>query len=63
MKHGSILCFTDVSGVQWFSSGLGNSSSESWDSGSIELREGQNGFAIGLRVSGNVPRYNLSCSR
>lgn len=63
MKHRSILCFTDVSGVQWFSSGLGNSSSESWDSGSIELREGQKDFAIGLRVSGNVPRYNLSCSR
>lgn len=65
MKHmGSILCFTDVSGVQWFSSGLGSSSSsESWDSGSLELQEGQNDFAIGLQVSGNVPRYNLSCSR
>lgn len=63
MKHWSILCFTDVSGIQWFSSGLGNSSSQSWDSGSVELQEGQNDFAIGLRVSGNVPRYNLSCGK
>eukprot|EP00066_Takifugu_rubripes_P017607 XP_011606873.1 PREDICTED: uncharacterized protein LOC105417078 [Takifugu rubripes] len=63
VSKGTTLPSFYVSGVQWFSSGLGNSSSESWDSGSIELREGQNDFAIGLRVSGNVPRYNLSCSR
>lgn len=54
---------SDVSGVQWFRSGLGNSSSDLQDSGSVELHEGQNDVAIDLRVSGNVPRYNVSCSR
>lgn len=29
----------------------------------MELQEGQKDVVIGLRVSGNVPRYNLSCSR
>ncbi|CAG08983.1 unnamed protein product [Tetraodon nigroviridis] len=52
-----------VSGVQWFFSSSGNSNSDFQDSGSVELWEGQNDVVIGLRVAGNVPRYNLSCSR
>lgn len=63
VKRGRVLRSADVSGVQWFRSGLGNSSSDFQDSGSIELPEGENDVIIGLRVSGNVPRYNLSCSR
>lgn len=63
MKGGRVLRSADVSGVQWFLSGLGSSSSDFQDSGAIELWEGQNDVAIGLRVSGNVPRYNLSCNR
>lgn len=63
MKRRSTLCSADVSGVQWFSSYLGNSSLEFQDPGSLELLEGQNDIVIGLRVFGNVPGYNLSCSR
>lgn len=63
MKRGRVLRSADVSEVRWFRSGLGDSSSHFQDSGSIELQEGQKDVVIGLRVSGNVPRYNLSCSR
>lgn len=58
MKRGRVLPSADISGVWWFRSGLGDSSS-----GSMELQEGQTDVVIGLRVSGNIPRYNLSCSR
>lgn len=63
VKRGRVLRSADVSGVQWFRSGLENSSLDFQGSDSIELQEGQNGIVLGLRVSGTIPHYNLSCSR
>lgn len=61
-KHRCAFCFADLSGVQLWSSDPGVSSNFQGNE-SVELQEGRGDAVIGLRVTGSVPRYNVSCER
>lgn len=49
----------DLSGVQL----LESSSDDFQDTESLELQEGQSDAVIILQVTGNVPRYNVTCRK
>ncbi|XP_008279194.1 uncharacterized protein LOC103356720 [Stegastes partitus] len=51
-----------LSGVQ-LNSELGNISDDFQATEYLELQEGESDVVIGLEVSGNVPRYNIICSK
>ncbi|XP_073346799.1 uncharacterized protein [Pagrus major] len=51
------------SGVQLLNSELGSSSDDFQEPESLELLEGQSDTVITLQVTGNVPRYNVTCTR
>ncbi|KAM9853277.1 uncharacterized protein ACBR49_004115 [Aulostomus maculatus] len=52
-----------LSGVQLLSSGLGGRSDDAQTDEVLELQEGQSDTVIALEVTGNVPRYNLTCKK
>ncbi|XP_044058633.1 uncharacterized protein si:ch211-149e23.4 isoform X2 [Siniperca chuatsi] len=51
-----------LSGVQLYSE-LGSNSDDFQDSESLELQEGQSDIVISLRVTGNLPHYNVTCKK
>lgn len=52
----------DLSGVQ-LSTGLETNSDYIQAAEALELQEGQSDTVIGLEVTGNVPRYNITCKK
>lgn len=57
------LPFFYLSGLQLLNSQQGDRSDDFQDTESLELQEGQSDTVISLQVTGNVPRYNLTCKK
>lgn len=53
----------DLSGVQLSTSEPRSNSDDFQDTESLELQTGQSDTVIGLQVTGNVPRYNVTCKK
>lgn len=58
------LCSADISGVQLLNSELGSDRDDVQEQQpeSVELLEGQSDTSI-MQVTGNVPRFNVTCKR
>nr|XP_020472508.1 uncharacterized protein LOC109969747 [Monopterus albus] len=52
-----------LSGARLLDSGLGTSSDDFHGAEYLELQAGQSDTTIGLQVTGNVPRYNVTCKK
>ncbi|XP_070685452.1 uncharacterized protein [Pempheris klunzingeri] len=52
-----------LSGAQLWNSKLGGNTDDFQDTESLELQEGESDTVISLQVTGNVPRYNVTCKK
>lgn len=63
-KRSCAFYSADLSGVQMLYSELGSKSDDFKDFQEfLELQEGQSDTVISLQVTGNLPRYNVTCKK
>lgn len=61
-KHRCSFSLTDLTGVQ-LDLQPGVKSGDFQGTEVLELQEGQSEMVIGLKVTGNVPHYNITCKK